>query len=26
VVAVRNGQARVLLRRETTDDMLRLEV
>jgi diaminopimelate decarboxylase len=26
VVAVRNGHARVLLRRETTDDMLRLEV
>ncbi|MFD9896378.1 diaminopimelate decarboxylase [Amycolatopsis sp. NPDC059027] len=26
VVAVRNGSARVLLRRETTDDMLRLEV
>jgi diaminopimelate decarboxylase len=26
VVGVRNGQARVLLRRETTDDMLRLEV
>jgi diaminopimelate decarboxylase len=26
VVAVRNGGARVLLRRETTDDMLRLEV
>jgi len=26
VVAVRNGTARVLLRRETTDDMLRLEV
>ncbi|GAA1972208.1 diaminopimelate decarboxylase [Amycolatopsis minnesotensis] len=26
VVAVRNGSARVLLRRETTEDMLRLEV
>jgi diaminopimelate decarboxylase len=26
VVAVRNGHARVLLRRETTDDMFRLEV
>ncbi|MFD8493399.1 diaminopimelate decarboxylase [Amycolatopsis sp. NPDC059657] len=26
VVAVRNGSARLLLRRETTDDMLRLEV
>jgi diaminopimelate decarboxylase len=26
VVAVRNGQSRVLLRRETLDDMLRLEV
>jgi diaminopimelate decarboxylase len=26
VVAVRNGQSRVLLRRETTDDLLRLEV
>jgi diaminopimelate decarboxylase len=26
VVAVRDGQARVLLRRETSDDLLRLDV